>query len=118
MNQKHVLIVEDDGDIRENLRDLFESENYIVSEAENGLSALQLLKEGKLVPNIILLDLMMPVMDGRTFIGEIYNLPNFNNVPIIVISAAVEKIDGKIAAFMKKPLDIEEVLNAVEKYAL
>ncbi len=114
MDNKIVLIVEDDKDIRENLQELLDSEGYRVEQAENGLVALEFLRTTKELPGLIFLDIMMPVMDGQTFLEEVQKDAILVNIPIIVISAA-SKIDGSIG-FMKKPLDLIKILDAAEKY--
>ena len=117
MKNEYVMVIEDDRDIRENLKELLESEGYSVVVAENGKVALELLLRETNYPYVILLDLMMPIMDGREFIKAIHEIPSLKELPIVVISAGFEKIEGRIAGFMKKPLDLEEVLLVVEKFA-
>jgi CheY-like chemotaxis protein len=118
-NQKHLLLVEDDRDILEVLRDLLESEGYHVDCAQNGLQALELLKSLSTLPGLILLDLMMPVMDGFEFRQKQKEDPRFSKIPLIVMSA-----DGQsearweksgIKGFLKKPLDLLGVLSTIEK---
>src|SRR5690606_10740757 len=89
---KKILIVEDDPEIREALVELLESEGYWVDCKINGQDALDYLQEeasprGKGLPSIILLDLMMPVMDGWRFRAEQQKDPVLNQVPIVVMSA-------------------------------
>lgn len=117
MDKKLVMIVEDDRDIRENLVELLELEGYLIATAENGKIALESLQRAENHPCLILLDLMMPIMDGRVFIKMINELPILKEIPIVVISAGVEKIEGRIAGFMKKPLDLEKVLRTVEQFS-
>lgn len=115
MKNKLIYIVEDDKDIRDNLTELLEAEGYSVAVAENGRVALDCLQQGNLTPGLILLDLMMPVMDGPTFLSLIKD-PPLSAIPIVVISAGTNKIEGKMAGFMKKPLDLDEVLTAADKF--
>ncbi len=82
----NVLIVEDDSIVREQLRRFLEGENCNVTEAENGRVALQRIDEA--IPDLILLDLMMPEMDGFEFIGALRGRPEAMSVPVIVITAA------------------------------
>lgn len=81
----HVLVIEDEEVIRELVRRTLEKENWKVSEAENGLVGLERLKEQP--PDLILLDLMMPEMDGFQFIGELRSKPEWKAIPVIVITA-------------------------------
>jgi CheY-like chemotaxis protein len=117
---KRVLIIEDDESIRELLIELLESEGYIVSSAENGLLGLEFLKNNS-KPDIILMDLMMPVMDGYTFRSEQLKNPQWNKIPTVVMSAeasAKEKLKNySITAFLAKPIELETILKTIEKYS-
>src|SRR6185369_9225733 len=81
-NHQTVLIVEDDAPTREMLRRTLVKDNWEVLEAENGRVALEKLKG--LVPALILLDLMMPEMDGFEFMEELRKLPECRRVPVVV----------------------------------
>ncbi len=106
-----ILIVEDDRDIRESLREILESWGYSVGEAENGEVACSLIRAG-LRPRVILLDLMMPVMDGWTFLDE-RKKNNWLHIPVVVISASGTCIHaGDILCFIAKPID----LSKLERY--
>lgn len=113
---KYVLIVEDDFDIRNSLRQILELEGYKVLSAENGLEGLRLLQNLK-SPCLVLLDMMMPVMDGFEFLrakgADITVAP----MPVVVVSANADpaKIsDAK--AYVKKPIDIDVLLRVVAEY--
>ncbi|HKT08455.1 MAG TPA: response regulator [Gemmatimonadaceae bacterium] len=80
-----VLVVEDDAPTRELLRRQMESEGWQVSEAENGRAALRALERQR--PSLILLDLMMPVMDGCQFAAELRKHDEWNDIPVVVITA-------------------------------
>jgi CheY-like chemotaxis protein len=80
-----VLVVEDDPATRDLLRRLLESDGWTVAEAENGRAALAAL--GRRVPSLILLDLMMPVMDGCQFAAELRKVDAWRDIPVIVITA-------------------------------
>jgi CheY-like chemotaxis protein len=80
-----VLVVEDDPNAREMLRRAAEDRGWTVIEAENGRIGLDRVKEA--VPGVILLDLMMPEMDGFTFIQELRRLPGCGQVPVVVVTA-------------------------------
>src|SRR5262249_13917962 len=81
----HVLVVEDDPMQRERICSWLEREHWLISEAENGVMALDRL--AKEIPDIILLDLMMPEMDGFQFITALQARPVWLNIPVIVITA-------------------------------
>jgi len=82
---KHVLIVEDDADARKLMRRLFEKEGWTVTEAENGAVALTAIDSSP--PSLVLLDLMMPVMDGFEFIEQLRKRPTGRDIPVVVHTA-------------------------------
>lgn len=105
-----ILVIEDDEDIRQMLCDYFTKDGYIITEACNGLEGLEKFKSIK--SNMVLLDIMMPVMDGYKFLQK---LRNFSNVPVIMLTAKGEQMD-KIIGFNKgcddyvvKPFDLVEL---------
>ena len=112
-----VLIVEDDADLREMMAQLLLLEGFDAQTVANGREALEYLNQGN-VPDVILLDMMMPVMDGWEFRREQQRDPELAGVPVIVLSALDQKRVGDIgeAAFMKKPLDFDRLLDLVRKY--
>jgi signal transduction histidine kinase/DNA-binding response OmpR family regulator len=81
----HVLIVEDDANLREMLRRTLEAENWRVAEAEHGQTALERIRAAK--PAVILLDLMMPVMDGFELLAELRKNADWRGIPVVVITA-------------------------------
>jgi CheY-like chemotaxis protein len=83
--QKHLLVVDDDQDMRKLLRQTLERDGCFIMEAEDGLAALETLKAQK--PDLILLDLEMPRMDGLTFAHEVRAHEDWQTIPIIVITA-------------------------------
>jgi len=114
-----VLVVEDDEDVRDALVSILESEGYFACAARHGGEALAQLQAGK-TPCVILLDLMMPVMDGWTFCQEREKSPSFAEIPIVVLSA-VPRRDPRNAVLravdhLSKPVDIGKLLAAVERY--
>ena len=121
--QKTILIIEDDKYIREPLKELLESEGYFVLCAENGEEGLNVLhKNDGEKPNLILLDLMMPVKDGFQFREEQLASSLIAHLPVVVMSA-----DGNLnakskkltaQAYLKKPIDIDEVVKVVKQYCL
>jgi CheY-like chemotaxis protein len=112
---KKILIVEDDTDIARNLKELLESEGYQVVVSKNGKEALVFLQTD--IPNLIILDLMMPIMDGFGFRQIQRSDPRISHIPVIVMSADGHVEDKKlqlgVTNFIRKPADLEEVLAAV-----
>jgi CheY-like chemotaxis protein len=110
------LVVEDDIDTREMLRRLLEKEGWAVSEAENGRVALE--HVAKTPPGLILLDLMMPDMDGFQFTTELRNHEAWRSIPIVVVTAkdlTVEdrlRLNGYVEKIIQKEAYSSEVLLA------
>jgi CheY-like chemotaxis protein len=112
-----VMVVDDDDDIRETLAGLLEDEGYQVVSFPHGKVALDAL-QGGLAPRVILLDLMMPVMDGAEFRRAQLADPTLAAIPVILITAAgLEPIRrGDYSEVLRKPLKIDRVLQVVAEY--
>jgi DNA-binding response OmpR family regulator len=110
----NVLVVDDQEAIRETLQTALDDEGFTVECASNGREALDILERWK--PCVILLDLMMPVMDGWTFRQEQQRAGN--DVPVVLLSAAGELDRHQqtmgAAAIIPKPFDLDRVISAVE----
>jgi CheY-like chemotaxis protein len=114
------MVVEDDLAIRESLVELLEEEGYAVLSAPNGREALEMLRRSAplSLPCLILLDLMMPVMDGWQFRREQRSDPELGKIPVVVITAAGEQQAASIQAnlILQKPVRVERVLGAVQRF--
>lgn len=114
-----ILIVEDDADIREDLADLLRTEGYEVLTAENGLAAREWLRSARVLPELILLDLMMPVMDGWHF--RSYQLLDaaLARIPVVVLSGAGdvrrEAATLKAAGYVTKPFHLDGLLDVLRR---
>lgn len=114
-----VLIVEDDVDIRESLQNLLSMEGIRVHAVSNGIEALEALARIT-PPNLILLDLMMPVMDGWKFRAQQKANPKIAHIPVAVLTAAgtlrqkTGHLDG--VEYLDKPVEANELLTLVKKY--
>ena len=112
-----ILVVDDDPDIRDSLREVLEDEGYEVATVGNGREALDYLKQASPRPCVILLDLMMPVMDGWQFRREQKLHPEIAEIPLVVITATGKRpvlIDA--AELVMKPLDLTRLFQSVERY--
>jgi CheY-like chemotaxis protein len=112
-----VFIVEDDLDTREMLARFLELEGFVVESAENGKLALERLGGGARAC-VIVLDLMMPVMDGWQFREAQIQNEQLAKIPVIVVSAAgrerIERISAD--AYLSKPVDLGELLGCVTQF--
>ena len=114
---KTVLLVEDDFEIRDILQDLLEAEGYDVVPAGNGRQALQFLAENRAHgPRLVILDLMMPFIDGRQVLDVMQRDHALADIPVIVISAIGRETPAGASAFLKKPLSLEKLFETVRLY--
>jgi CheY-like chemotaxis protein len=114
-----ILIVEDDRDLRETLAEILGDEGYDVATVANGREALDYLQGGDL-PRLILLDLMMPVMNGWEFRAAQQADPGLARVPVVVFSGD-HNVAQKAAAlsvpdYLPKPVNVEHLLELVDRY--
>jgi CheY-like chemotaxis protein len=115
-----VLVVDDDPDFRDLARRTLEREGYAVVEADNGRAALERLRES--APGVVLLDLMMPEMDGFDFVAAVRADPAWRSLPIVVITAKDlspedhERLNGYVARVLQKgALSRETLLGEVRE---
>lgn len=118
-NGRLILLVDDDADVRESVSEALEEEGYRVANASNGREALRLLKDDGVRPDLILLDIMMPEMDGWAFRAEQLKDPGLAAIPVIVFTAygaprdIARQLDA--AGALKKPLRLEELLSTIDR---
>lgn len=114
---RRILVVDDDPSIQGFLAEALTDEGYEVRTAANGREALTILREWR--PDLILLDLMMPEMDGWAFRGEQRAMPGVSDVPVIVLSAArdlnAKTRDLDPAEVFSKPFDLEALLGTISR---
>src|SRR5438477_4301441 len=116
-----ILVVEDDESIRGLVSDLLRDDGYDVKEASNGVEALEVVSEAR--PDLIVLDLMMPIMDGWTFVEECRRAKRCTDVPIVITSAShdLPKTAERLRSFgvrtcLAKPFDVDGLLALIERY--
>ena len=110
-----ILVVDDDPDIRTALRHLLEDEGYGVTTASDGQAALECLEKME-PPCLILLDLMMPRMDGWQFLLRRENNPTLGKIPVVVVSAYADlPLAGRHEAALSKPIDMGKLLSVVRR---
>jgi len=110
---KRVLVVDDDADNRDFLVELLTSEGYEVAAASDGIKALE--EARAMRPDVILLDLIMPVMNGWEFRDVQLRDPGLASVPVVIVSAFEDTLD--VHAALRKPYLIEDVLDTVQRLA-
>jgi CheY-like chemotaxis protein len=112
-----VAIIEDDAEFRNMLRELLEEEHYRVVAVANGAEALATLR-GATMPNVILLDVSMPVMDGFDFLRHRNDDPQLSAVPVVLVTNAKphERPTVGVNDVVRKPIDIDEILFAIKRY--
>jgi two-component system chemotaxis response regulator CheY len=117
--QTRVLIVDDDSDLRSFVVDALEFSGYAVDTAEHGRAALDQVRRAR--PDLVLLDMMMPVMDGWAFLQECSKDDSCRKVPVVVVSAAasVQPTSANslgVQAVLKKPFGLDDLVAVVERH--
>jgi two-component system chemotaxis response regulator CheY len=110
-----VLIVDDDPDLLDVTSFVIENEGIAVETATDGEEALARLRKGKL-PRLVLLDLMMPVMNGWEFLEEVAKDPVLRAIPIVVLTAGEQTEVPGAMDVVTKPMDLTVLLQVVERY--
>ena len=116
---KQVLVVEDDLEIRESLAELLRLDGYGVTTAGNGYQALSVLKEMETLPALIILDILMPEMDGLEFLRKRQGEARLKSIPTVVLTcnetneASAMKLGAN--SFLQKPVEAEHLLQSARK---
>jgi two-component system, OmpR family, response regulator CpxR len=123
MQSRKILIIEDDEDIRFQMALALEDEGYSVLAASNGQAALDLLKsvDTQQLPDLIILDLMMPIMDGELFLEKLSSLDEkVKNIKVIIASAKGTSIDPKILSQVvgriQKPMELDSLYEMINTH--
>lgn len=117
-----VMVVDDEKDVVYLIKVLMEREKFDVIEAYNGLEAFNLLTakdEKKVVPDAIILDIMMPEMDGYTFQSKLQEIESLQDIPIIILTAKGQmkdlfELSSNIFAFVEKPFEPKNLIKIVK----
>jgi two-component system cell cycle response regulator DivK len=119
-NKGTILYVEDNPDNRLLVKRILLAEDYSLLEAIDGKDALNVLKTAR--PDLILMDINMPDMDGYTLTARIKSLPGFERIPILALTANVMRGDNEKTleagcdGYIQKPLDIDQLTREIEKF--
>ena len=109
-----MLVVDDDEDIRESLRMILEMEGYDVKTAPNGAVAVEEISHER--PCFVVLDLMMPVMDGWEVAGWMREHEPAASVPVCVVTATPELAPSDTACVLRKPVNLNRLLSVIEQH--
>lgn len=119
MPSTRLLLVDDDDDLRVSLAEALEDAGYVVIQAANGLKALELLESER--PDLVLLDLLMPVLNGWQFCQSKNENPATAGIPVIAMSAAASKDPASpyyidVDDFIAKPVEFDELLAKIADF--
>src|SRR5205809_4591021 len=114
MRAMTVLIVDDDSEVRQLLADGFRCSGHDVLEAGDGRKALDLLVAG-IRPDVIVLDVIMPVMDGLTFLAHKRDAREFSAIPVVVVSATARGPVAGAHCVLPKPFDLDDLIETVDR---
>ena len=110
-----ILLVEDNREIRDTVATLLESEGYRVFRAENGEHGMEVLKTMPR-PCLILLDMMMPVLDGHGFMKLLQADEALISIPVVVVSAVPGHVPDQVMGFLRKPFDLNALIDIVNEH--
>src|SRR5215207_2609253 len=113
MSSKTVLVVDDEPVLRTIVREILHEEGYAVIEAADGRVMLEIMARER--PDLVLMDVMMPGIDGREAYRQLRLRPEHRDVPVVMMSAGVRpiKLDPSIAGFMAKPFEFTQLVELV-----
>jgi CheY-like chemotaxis protein len=121
MNVSRVLLVDDDDDIRETLAEALGDIGHVIQQARDGREALDVLRASETLPDLILLDLMMPIMDGVEFRREQQADIRLAGVPVVVLSAdaaaGTRVAELGVRECLRKPVKLATLVATIERYA-
>ena len=115
MNSPSVLVIEDNFALADSLRDILVEEGYTVRLAGDGLEGLEEARRSH--PDVIVLDILMPRMDGRAFRAAQRKDPRIADIPVLVLSATQDDTGLDAAGFFSKPFHIRRLLGAIREIA-
>jgi adenylate cyclase len=124
LEQPYILVVDDDPDMLEGITSVLKSQPYRLQTARDGQQCMEMI--GKKIPNLLILDLLMPKMDGFAVIREIRKRPQYAGLPIIVLTALIEDASRRryeletrremtVQSYLEKPVEPVKLLRCVEE---
>ena len=123
-NKAYILIVDDDPDILEGIITILETQPYRLATARDGIKCIEMIRAEK--PDLLILDLLMPRMDGWGVIREMRSEPQYSDIPIMILSTVIEDASRRryeletgmamnVQAYIQKPAKPTELIQRVEK---
>lgn len=123
-NEPYILIVDDDPDILEGITTILETQPYRLATARDGIKCMEMIRADK--PDLLILDLLMPRMDGWGVIREMRSEPQYGDIPIMILSTVIEDASRRryeletgmamnVQAYIQKPAKPAELIQRVEK---
>ncbi|MEW6716498.1 MAG: response regulator [Chloroflexota bacterium] len=123
--EKYILIVDDDPDILEGILTILESQPYRLATARDGVKCLEMIKHE--VPDLLILDLLMPRMDGWGVIRELRSEPKYSSLPIMILTTVVEDASRRryeletgmamdVQDYVQKPARPDDLIKRVQKF--
>jgi two-component system cell cycle response regulator DivK len=115
-----VLYIEDNPDNRLLVKRILLAEDYALLEAKDAFDALEVLK--KIQPDLILMDINMPEIDGYTLTARIKSIPGFERIPILAVTANVMRgdrektLEAGCDGYIQKPIDIDQLTREIERF--
>lgn len=117
--RRNILVIEDDPGIRDSIAECLVTEGYAVTAVSNGVEGLEWLRRDN-HPDLIVLDLVMPLMNGAQFLAAVRDDPAFREVPVVLMTAAMPTRDMQLPAangYLEKPFQLDDLLAAVARHA-
>lgn len=108
-----ILVIDDEQSIRTLMAAILEDEGHVVTQAADGYQGLEALKHE--IPDIVILDIMMPGIDGRETFRRIREQPHLQHVPVIMVSAGGAYAPESVNAFMRKPFNLNDFLKTLDR---
>jgi CheY-like chemotaxis protein len=117
---RSILLIEDDTGIRESVAECLDCEGYAVASASNGVEGLEWLRRGGRA-DLIMLDLVMPVMNGSQFLAALRDDPKLDQIPVVLMTAAMPSAGLPLPeanGYLPKPFELDELLDAVQRFSV
>lgn len=117
-DERLVLVVDDDPDVRESISELLDTAGYSTVQAANGQKALEILKDAPRLPCLVVLDLAMPIIDGYRFLRLRAQDPTLRKIPVVVTSATppAGPVLKEIDSYLAKPVDVDLLMYTIERH--